>query len=201
MPKVDAAYLEARRRQILDAAVACFSRRGIHETTMADIAREAGISTGLAYRYFAGKKEIVAAALEEDGAGEGSPGGGDLDLRQLLHVILGRSSVFKPSAGDPATTAGLRLRVQSWARAIEDPATAQAVLGQWRWNLEVIEGFVRQAQQEGRIDARLDAHAFGLVMVATYDGLCLHAAVDTATDLEPCLDVLIEMVFGGREGE
>ena len=46
MPKVLPEYLELRRQQILDAAAACFSRRGFHQTTMQDICTEAGLSPG-----------------------------------------------------------------------------------------------------------------------------------------------------------
>lgn len=49
----------ARREQILDAAEACFVRNGFHRTTMADLAREAAMSQGNFYRYFASKEDIV----------------------------------------------------------------------------------------------------------------------------------------------
>ena len=54
MPKVTEAHLEARRQQILDAASACFSRQGFHQTTMQGICREVDLSPGAVYRYFAG---------------------------------------------------------------------------------------------------------------------------------------------------
>ena len=43
MPKVSDAYRDSVGRSILDAAVACFERRGLHGTTTDDIAAEAGI--------------------------------------------------------------------------------------------------------------------------------------------------------------
>jgi len=57
---------EARQRQILDAAAACFVRRGFHQSTMQEICREAGLSPGSVYRYYPGKEAIIAALVERD---------------------------------------------------------------------------------------------------------------------------------------
>ncbi|MCQ0020046.1 TetR/AcrR family transcriptional regulator [Actinomadura madurae] len=61
MPRVSEEHLERRRRQILEAARACFVRKGIHETSMQDIFAEAGLSAGAVYRYFKSKNEIIEA--------------------------------------------------------------------------------------------------------------------------------------------
>ena len=55
---------EAQRNRILDAAQRCFAESGFHAATMATIAETAGISAGLAYRYFPGKDAIVLAIIE-----------------------------------------------------------------------------------------------------------------------------------------
>ncbi len=49
------------RERILEAALALFAERGYEATTMRDVAREAGASLGLAYRYFASKEEFALA--------------------------------------------------------------------------------------------------------------------------------------------
>src|SRR6516225_7014472 len=59
---------EARHRQILQAAAACFGRRGFHQATMQDICSEVGLSPGSVYRYFRSKEELIAALVEEDRA-------------------------------------------------------------------------------------------------------------------------------------
>src|SRR3989304_9535726 len=64
MPKVLPEYLELRRQQILDAAAACFARRGFPQTTMQDICDEADLSPGAVYRYFHSKEEIIEAMSE-----------------------------------------------------------------------------------------------------------------------------------------
>jgi AcrR family transcriptional regulator len=52
---------ELTRAAILDAALRLFAERGYQGATMRDIAREAGCSLGLAYRYFSRKEELVLA--------------------------------------------------------------------------------------------------------------------------------------------
>jgi AcrR family transcriptional regulator len=63
MPKVPDRYLEERKNEIIDAAEACFLRKGFHQTTMQDICRESGLSPGAIYRYFKSKDDIIAAAI------------------------------------------------------------------------------------------------------------------------------------------
>ena len=48
-----------KRRQILDAAVRVFARRGFNGCRVADIADEAGVAYGLVYHYFRSKDEVL----------------------------------------------------------------------------------------------------------------------------------------------
>ena len=50
---------ELARQRILESALSLFGSRGYEETTMREIAAEAGYSPGLTYRYFASKEELV----------------------------------------------------------------------------------------------------------------------------------------------
>ncbi|EFH83145.1 transcriptional regulator, TetR family [Ktedonobacter racemifer DSM 44963] len=50
---------ELARQRILESALRLFGDRGYEETTMREIAAEAGYSPGLTYRYFASKEELV----------------------------------------------------------------------------------------------------------------------------------------------
>jgi AcrR family transcriptional regulator len=65
MPKVTQEHVQARRRQILSAALRCFARQGFHRTTMQDIFREADLSPGAVYSYFTSKDELIAAIIVE----------------------------------------------------------------------------------------------------------------------------------------
>ena len=55
-----------RREQVLAAAAACFQRHGFHGASMAEISREAGMSVGHIYHYFANKEAIIAAIVARD---------------------------------------------------------------------------------------------------------------------------------------
>lgn len=56
---------EVRRKEILDAALKCFSQKGYHETTMNDITKESGLTKGGIYWHFKSKSDIFMAILEE----------------------------------------------------------------------------------------------------------------------------------------
>src|SRR3989441_6702540 len=56
--------IQDRREQIMQAAMACFAKRGFHQTSMHDISAEAGISVGLIYRYFANKEAVISAMAD-----------------------------------------------------------------------------------------------------------------------------------------
>lgn len=62
MPRPDVS--EERRNQILDAALQIFARRGIYQSRMDDIVKEAGLSKGAIYWYFKSKDELVMALME-----------------------------------------------------------------------------------------------------------------------------------------
>lgn len=60
---------EIQRKKILKAAQDTFLKKG-QATTMADIAKEAGISQGLAYRYFESKHEISMEIMRQLSMGD-----------------------------------------------------------------------------------------------------------------------------------
>jgi len=54
----------ARRERVLDAATHLFAARGLHGTTTADIARQAGISQPYLFRLFGTKMALFLAAAD-----------------------------------------------------------------------------------------------------------------------------------------
>src|SRR6186997_403393 len=62
---VPAASQAEKRRQILDAAVRAFARKGYHACRVGEIAEEAGVAYGLVYHYFGSKEELLETIFRE----------------------------------------------------------------------------------------------------------------------------------------
>jgi AcrR family transcriptional regulator len=58
--------VEDKRRQLLDAAVRVFARKGFHASRVGDIAEEAGVAHGLLYHYFRSKDQVLEAVFHEN---------------------------------------------------------------------------------------------------------------------------------------
>ena len=54
-----------RREDILEASLHLFAEKGFHGTSMRDIARTADLTEGLIYHYFASKRDLFRAIIEE----------------------------------------------------------------------------------------------------------------------------------------
>lgn len=117
MPKVTDAYREARRDEIARAAVRCLERKGVRDTSIADIVEESGLSTGAIYSHFTNKAELaryivgrfLIVRLDElEAAGRR---GDFLAPRDVLAKMLGTFAEH----GVPAA-----LVVQFWGEAMVD---------------------------------------------------------------------------------
>jgi AcrR family transcriptional regulator len=64
MPRVSQAHRDARRDEIVIAAMVAFRRRGFQAASMADIIAESGMSAGAIYGHFASKSEIVTEVAQ-----------------------------------------------------------------------------------------------------------------------------------------
>jgi AcrR family transcriptional regulator len=192
MPRVDESYRRSRRRQIMDAAIACFSREGFHRTTMQDIVTETGLSAGAIYRYFRSKEDIVAIIAEEHHVPEAAvlaeaDAGTDVvgTLRQLIHASLGRLT-------DPDEQRWRRVTVQVWGEALRD----ERIMGIVRAGLDepvaMLAHLVRRGQEEGTLRRRIDPDGAALVCASIFQGLVLQQAWNPALDV----DAYIQAVLG-----
>jgi AcrR family transcriptional regulator len=198
MPKVTEAALEVRRGQILDAAIACFARNGFHQTTMSDIAREAGISPGLTYRYFPSKEDLIEASAEarrQARAQRFSRAAQEDDGLRALDELV---DLYLARAGRPEPL--MRLGAQLYGEALHNRRVRDSVREAWDDVITRLEPIVRRAQDEGAINPALDANAIARLLMVTVEGLALHKVIDPTVDVSSFAAAL-KMLYRGNFGQ
>lgn len=182
MARMPQEHLDARRRQILDAARRCFIRNGFHATSMQDVLAEAELSVGAVYRYFKGKDDIIAAiaaeALAEVAAvfdtydAEEPP-----QLDDIVDLVL---QVEKPPLAGSQESA--RLMVQLWSEALRSPALAAQLADVIAGSRSVIGGLVTQHQKRGLLPSDVPAEHVACALIAFVDGFMVQRAVFGSAD-------------------
>jgi AcrR family transcriptional regulator len=90
--------LETRRR-LYQTAIGLMSTRGWRDTTLRDVAKEAGVSVGLLYRYFPSKRAVVLALYDELSAeyvARGTPMPPGRWRDRFLHALTTSLDVLRP---------------------------------------------------------------------------------------------------------
>lgn len=176
----DPLLAERRRRQIMDAAVACFRRRGFHQATMAEICTEADISAGALYRYFGSKTEIIAA-IAEDKRDEGDTTFTRTAEREGLIealVLSARGFFDKIAEGDSALIAEII------SEGIRDDAIGAHLKQIDRRSVMVMVEAIKAAQRRGEVDSTLDPTISAETLFAAIEGIGLRRAFQRTTAAE-----------------
>lgn len=196
MAKVTEAHVEARRQQILEASCKRFSQQGFHRTTVRDICRQAGLSSGAVYGYFKSKDEILEAlaelgrqntrALLEAARSDESP------PRALTHLLETVVSCFDSDQSQE----GIRLDVRLWGEALDTSRIRELFLEALPNTCAPVVELVREGQERGEISTQLEPDSVARVCVALWLGLQVQKALDPDAELAGCAKV-ISALFGG----
>jgi AcrR family transcriptional regulator len=185
MPKLSRTKLDQRRGHILAAAARCFDRAGFHRTTIAEIRREAGVSTGAIYTYFPTKEAIVRALLEDAQRARRSQlqGTSALQARVLQDWA---EAVFTPEGRHVA-----RVDVQLWAEALRDPAIGKLARGAVRGANDAVAEVLARAPGMPR---ELDARAAAALLASVVLGLEVQRALGVPLD-GPAIATALRALF------
>jgi len=162
---------DARRRQILKAAVQVIADKGLCDTGIKDVADQAGTSPALVIYYFGKKDILLAEALafaEERFYAQTADAVAEMSSARDRLVELVRCSC---SVGEDDFDEWV-LWLDLWARAPRDPDVARDRLAMdRRWRTTIGE-IVREGQARGEF-APVDVDAFALRLAALIDGLAI----------------------------
>jgi AcrR family transcriptional regulator len=200
MPKVTEAHLEARRQQILDAAWACFARKGYYQTTMQDICQESELSPGAIYRYFASKEAIRTAVYDrqQEWARDvletaRSQAGQPLDTLQVIGQTMWLSYF-----NDPAFETMARVEIDNLPEVLRD----KDLLEDYRKNLTFWRALVTQllteAKEVGQLKADVDPASLASFVICAHQGLRHLRLVDPDSfEPERVLEAMLALVSEG----
>jgi len=170
MPKTSAAAKEARRTQILDAAVRCFARRGYYATTIEDLVAETGLSRGALYLYYPSKEAIYLAISERWGCGleaairaRLAP---DLSPAAILRVLIEVTGEHVQAQADAC-----RILMEGWNLAHQIPALAERVRREHERSHAALGDLLRAGITTGEFRADLQVDIQVLLLEATLHGL------------------------------
>jgi AcrR family transcriptional regulator len=163
--------------RILRAAAKCFSQRGFNETTMDEIAKEAGVSKGALYWHFK-SKEALFVKLKEQAITK---------VLQTLKNTFGSSEAFssKLTKGFQLYFSQLtseqrrkaRLNMEFWTAAPKIVGLNKMLNEQYDNLMTFLETIVEDAKAKGEIRNDVDSRLLSAILLATMDGLELHWAI------------------------
>jgi AcrR family transcriptional regulator len=199
LPKLKPEELETRRREIIDAARQCFLRSGFHQTTTDEICREAAITPGGLYHYFASKEDIISAVIQQtskDVAGRMSemveaPRDARSAFREAGMFFM--QAIYGPDA-DNAT----RLDVEIFAEALKNPNLAEISREGWALRRDRLESLVRRGMEEGIYKTEhLNPKGLVSLLMAVMIGLRIGKLImKDEFDLDGALESLFRLQMG-----
>ena len=178
MPKApdqpsDASRAEVRRTQIRKAAENCFRQHGFHGTSIAQISKAAGMSTGHIYHYFENKEAIIADIVAQD-----------LDRLLTLTAELRAASDVKSAmleravegVEDNLDPGAAALQLEIVAEAARNPRVADIVRAADRQCRASLAATLRtQRQAAGHQDSESTLAGMTEALAAMFEGLQIRA--------------------------
>jgi TetR/AcrR family transcriptional regulator, transcriptional repressor of aconitase len=184
MPKVSAQYRDERRAHILAAARRCFVREGFHQTSMQDLVREAGMSSGAVYRYFPSKDAMIIAIAENN-------------LDQIVATV--RESVAHGADLGSALAAALEfassrhaddgfaaIALVVWSEALRNPALATRL----RESFDEAGAALTETARSSPTSAELAPDVLAKMLLCVLPGYLLQVAIRGAEAVAPIPDAL-----------
>ncbi|HEY2008929.1 MAG TPA: TetR/AcrR family transcriptional regulator [Rhizomicrobium sp.] len=186
MRKVNPVKHEEKRREILIAAQRCFARDGFQGASTSEICKEAKISPGHLYHYFASKEDIIKAIAKMRL---------DIATERYVRMLEGTDAITALlSEVDTSNLAHGRANSNLFFAMMEEagcnPAVAKIMRENSRKIQEMLADYLRKGQASGQIDRCLDAESTATLLMCVFDGMKTLTIHDPKMNMDKAIGVL-----------
>ena len=172
----------------MHAAAGLFASQGFEATTTAQICEAARVSAGNLFHYSPSKRELFAAILTDDGAGETAHAlTAALAAEDPLSGLLGFTDHLAAAAAEPIVPG---LVLEAMLQAQRDPDLARLLGDDAESEQAGIAALLTRAAAAGVIDTTLDVAQTAAWIMAMIGAVYLHAATSESFDVSRQLPTL-----------
>ena len=165
MPKVVPGYKEEAKFKIINASRVVFAKKGYHDATMDDVAKELGVSKGALYSYFKSKEDLLKEI--------------SLQGHQTLRTILSETCKcdnLEAALEQVYTTitekykGNLHTHFEVISLASHDDKIRKIVFEDYQKDIEAVEVFLEEKKKQGFIRLDVDARVLSELFTSLYMG-------------------------------
>ncbi len=183
---------DVRREQILDAATTLFVEHGYENTTVDEIAKQAGLSKGAIYWYFKSKLEILFALTDRYIHDE------QMDVVQMAQNDYGAETLYKVHSELYRTKMTNPERDQVFCQlnslASRFPEIGGKLAGYLRdWD-QIVSTLIQEAVQDGKFRSTNPLYVSQAIS-AMYNGLFTRKQLDPNVDVLGVLEVATKLFY------
>ena len=172
---------------LLDAVLQVFWQQGYEATTMADLAKAAGVQRGSLYHAYDGKEDLLLRALDRYAERQGGPVLAALADPDPRKAVAGFLDVHLRRMADPENPAGCLMCQTALECGGRDPVPAERVRHHFLRTEGALRAVFERAHQDGTLPDGIDPQALARFYLGVSRGMAvLHRAygdLDAVRDL------------------
>lgn len=191
MRKIDPEKQQAKRRQIIEAAVLCFAEKGFRGTSTNEICAAAGMSPGNLFHYFPNKQAVIEAIAEEDRRETSERFALLADEPDAILAIERLAEELLKQCADPIYA---RIGVEIVAEAMRSPEMAALFANSEAPIKANVVALLERGIAQGQIDATLDPRFAATWLIALIDGAISRSVLDPDFEFSTYAPTLMRMI-------
>jgi AcrR family transcriptional regulator len=165
MPRVIPEYKEAAKNKIIEAARKVFAKKGYHDTTMDDIAKEIGVSKGALYSYFKSKEDLLQEISLQN----------HQTLRDIINMAC-KSHDLTEALEEVYTQmtekygGNMHTNFEIIALAAHDSKTKKIIMEDFRRDIDTVQTFLEDKMNHGTMRTDVNARILAELFTSLYMG-------------------------------